>query len=110
MTDEERRNRNPAIEVVRTTFAEIETHPIVTAADLEPHKVYVVQSARNIATLNYMGKGRSLHPVTFDLIATHHFHGPRAGLNVFLAAQPDGSFTDAEGTRITIRRWTGEDQ
>lgn len=110
MTEEERRNRNPAVEIVRTPLAELEKHPIVTAQELELHKVYVVQGARNIATLNYMGKRRLLHPITFDVVVTYHFHGPRANLNVYLAAVSDGSFTDAEGTRITVRRWTGADQ
>ena len=107
MTDDERRNRNPAIEVVRTT--EIEKHPVVTAAELEKHRVYAIQSARYVTTMNYMGATLAMHPVTLDTVKVHHFHGPRARLDVFLAAQPDGSFTDATGTRLTVRRWTGED-
>ena len=109
MTDEERRNRNPAVEIVRTTPAEFEKHPVVTAAGLELHRVYVVQSAKLVTTLNYMGKVPLLDPVSLDVIVTHHFHGPRANLDVYLAAMPDGSFTDAVGTRITVRRWMGED-
>ena len=81
----------------------------MTAAELELHRVYVVQSAKHITTLNYMGPTLALDPVTLDTVKVHHFHGPRAALDVYLAARPDGSFTDAVGTRITIRKWTGED-
>lgn len=110
MTDEERRNRNPKVEVVRTSLTEIEAeHPRVTSAELEIHRVYLLQSARNISTLNYMGRRHLLHPVTLDAVTTHHFHGPRAALDVFLVANPDGSFSDAVGTRITVRRYTGTD-
>ena len=110
MTDEERKNRNPAVEVVRTTLAQIEAMPIVTAAELEMHKVYVLQSARHIATLNYAGATLALNPVTLDTVCVHHFHGPRIPIDVFIHAQPDGSFADAVGTRITVRRWMGADQ
>jgi hypothetical protein len=107
MTEDERRNRNPAPETVATT---LEAHLIVRASELELHRVYIVQSARHIVTLNYMGSQWSLHPVTLDTVKTHHFHGPRVGLDVYLLANPDGSFADAEGTRLTVRRWTGADQ
>ena len=111
MTDEERKNRNPAVEAVRTTLEELEaTHPVVTASELELHKVYIIQSIRHIVTLNYMGSGLAMHPITLDTMKIHHFHGPRAGLDVFIAACPDGSFTDASGTRLTVRKWMGDDQ
>jgi hypothetical protein len=110
MTDEERRNRNPAVEVVPITLAEIEAMPIVRAAELELRKVYVIQTARHVATLNYMGTTLKMNPVTLDTVKVHHFHAPRIPLNVFIHATPDGSFADAVGTRITIRRWMGEDQ
>lgn len=110
MTEDERRNRNPAPEFAPTTLEAVEReHPQVTAAELELHRVYVVQSAKNIATLNYMGKKPALHPVTLDTVLVHHFHGPRVHLDVYLAAQPDGTFTDATGTRLIVRRWTGPD-
>jgi len=109
MTEDERKNRNPAVEVVRTTLAEIEAMPAVTAAQLELNRVYVIQGARNIATLNYGGATLGIHPVTLDAMKLHHFFGPRMGLHVFLAAREDGSFTDVDGTRIVVRLWTGED-
>ena len=109
MTEEERKNRNPAPERVRLTLAEIEAMPLVAAAQLERHRVYVVASARYVTTLNYMGVTHAIHPLTLDTVTVHHFHGPRVGLDVFLAAVGDGQYTDAEGTRITVRRWTGED-
>lgn len=107
MTDEERKNRNPKPEV--EAVPDIEIYPRVTADDLELHRVYVVQGQRFVTTLNYMGRRVLLHPVTLDAVLTHHFHGPRANLNVFLAAKDDGTFTDAVGTRIVVRRYTGAD-
>jgi hypothetical protein len=111
MTEDERRNRNPAPEFTEIkTPADLEVHPIVRASELELHRVYVVQSARHIVTLNYMGAAWTLHPVTLDTVKTHHFHGPPVGLDVYLVAKSDGSFSDAEGTRLTVRRWMGKDQ
>lgn len=83
--------------------------PLVAAAQLELHRVYVVASDRHITTLNYMGRTHKLHPVTFDSVTVHHFHGPRVGLDVYLAAVGDGRYTDASGTKITVRLWTGAD-
>ena len=96
-------------EIVRTTKEEIEAMPAVSAAQLELHGVYVIQSPRHLATMNYMGKKNALHPVTLDAVVVHHFQGPRIRLDVFLMAV-DGHFTDADGTKLTVRRWTGEDQ
>jgi hypothetical protein len=114
VTEDERRNRNPAVEKVRDL---VENHPVVTAAELELHHVFlleskgwVLESKRWVVTLNYMGTRHLIHPVTFDTVAAHHFHGPRANLDVFLTAKPNGKFEDAVGTEITVRRWTGADQ
>lgn len=109
MTEDERRNRNPKMEVVRTTRAEIEAMPAVGVADLEMHRVYVVQSEKHITTLNYLGATHLFDVQVMDVVRVHHFHGPRVGMDIYLAARPDGSWRDAVGTRITVRKWTGED-
>jgi hypothetical protein len=110
MTEDERRNRNPAVEIARATLEAIERdHPKVTAAELRLHRVYVIHSPKHICTLNYMGVRPVMHPVSLDVVEAHHFHGPRANLDVYLVAKPDGSFEDAAGTRLTVRLWTGED-
>jgi len=109
LTDDERRNRNPAVERMTITRAEIEAMPPVAAADLEEFRVYVLQSARNITTMNYKGRTAAIHPYTFDTVLVHHFHGPRANVDVFLAAVGGGQYTDAHGTKITVRLWTGAD-
>lgn len=106
MTDDERKNRNPAPEI---TTVELEDCPELHVADLELHRVYILQGERVVCTLNYMGKTLSLHPFTLDTIMTHHFHGPRVNVNVFLQAQPDGTLKDAEGHKVTIRRYAGPD-
>jgi hypothetical protein len=86
-----------------------EAYPQVTAAELERHRVYVISGARVHATWNYEGTRHTLHPKTLDAIVVHHFHGPRLNLDVFLQACADGTFTDAVGTRIVVRRYTGAD-
>lgn len=111
MIEDERRNRNPAVEIERTTLDAIEAeHPRVMASELELHRVYVIQSAKHICTFNYMGTRHVLDPVTLDVIFAHHFHGPRANLDIDILAKSDGSFTDGTGTRLTVRRWMGADQ
>jgi hypothetical protein len=109
LTEDERRNRNPKPEVSRVTREEIEAMPAVPADRLERHRVYVLQSPRNIAKFNYLGKTHAIHPVTLDTVTVHHFHAPRVGLDVFLAAVGDRQYTDADGTKIVARLWTGED-
>jgi hypothetical protein len=106
MTEDERSNRNPAIEVAPFDPS---AHPVVRAAELERFHVYILESARYASTWNYIGVVHTLHPVTLDAVPAYHFEGPRADLNVFLLSMPDGSFSDLAGTRIVIRRYIGED-
>ncbi len=106
MTEEERRNRNPAVEALRFVAEE---HPAVTGSELELHRVYVLQSARFAATLNYVGHDCAFNLGSREFVDLHHFHGPRVNIDVFLRAMPDGSFQDAKGHRVTVRRWTGPD-
>lgn len=107
MTDDERRNRNPAPEACSLP---IQDCPELRTADLELHKVYILQGPARAASLNYMGKRLSRDPRTLDTVMTYHFHGPRVGLHVFLKAGPEGSLQDADGNKITLRKYTGPDQ
>ena len=106
MTDDERKNRNPAPEVGTYDLAEC---PELLASDLELHRVYILQGQRYAASLNYMGKVHALDPVSLDTIVCHHFHGPRVGINVYLRASPDGTL-HAGTEKITLRRYSGPDQ
>ena len=66
-----------------------------------------MQAEGIIATLNYMGSRIMLHPQTLDAVRLHHFHGPRADVNVFLAQVGDG-FGDLDGdTPVIIREYRG---
>ena len=106
MTEDERKNRNPAPEVARYNP---DDHPPVTASELELHRVYVLEGPRRVATMNYMGLGPSLDTRTWQPCMTHQFRAPRIGLDVFLMENEDGSLRDGDGNRITLRRWTGPD-
>jgi hypothetical protein len=55
-----------------------------------------------------MGEVWSLDPRTLQPIRTHHFHGPRANVDVCLLAHPDGTLHDAEH-KVTLLRYTGPD-
>jgi hypothetical protein len=111
MTDEERRNRNPKPETERTTLAEVEAnHPqVMSPSELELHQVYVIQSAKYISTWNYVGVRHLMHAVTLDAVVVHCFHAPRVNADACFEAKPDGTYRDAVGTRIVIRKWTGKD-
>jgi hypothetical protein len=110
VTDDERRNRNPAVEYFPTTRAEIEALPELHVADLELHRVYILQSARHIVTMNYMGKVQALHAETGDVVVCHQFHGPRVGITVNLVARNGCLYTGRMGDeKITLRKFTGPD-
>lgn len=108
MTDEERKNRNPPVEVVVTTWGEIEACRELHCMDLEPQRVYILQGKAHVATLNYAGQGVVVDPHG-DPVTIHRFYGPRAGVFVYLRERPDGTVEDGEGTKITLREYTGED-
>lgn len=107
MTDDERKNRNPKPEAFKLNLADC---PELHVPDLELHRVYILHGPRIACTLNYMGKGLSLNPITLDTVVTHHFRGPRANVDVFLQAGPGGTLQDGEGHKITLRKYTGPDQ
>lgn len=106
MTDDERMNRNPAVEIVAVKLGDC---PELKASDLVPNHVYILHSPRYCASLNYLGKVHALDPRTLDAIVLHHFFAPRIGLNTHLHARPDGALEDQSGTRIVIRKYTGPD-
>jgi hypothetical protein len=109
MTEEERLNRNPAPEVVKMTWAELEAMPEVLAPALELHRVYIMQGERTISTFNYMGKVMAMNPLTFDVQPGYRFHGPRVNVDACLTAWPDGTLHDMAGNKITVRLFTGAD-
>lgn len=100
MTDEERKNRNPAPEM--GTF-DVDECPEVFIKDLEVGRVYILQGKRAV-TLNYMG--------SFDVgVIAYVFAGMRAELVVSLCERPDksGTLEDGRGVKVTIRKYTGPD-
>lgn len=101
------------VEVDEVTQAEIESaHPLVAARELRLNHVYVLHSERHRTvyfTLNYGGSRHLPHPVTLDTVRAHLFHGERVSAGLILIANPDGSFSDFKGTRITVRRYIGTD-
>ena len=110
MTDEERRNRNPKVETTTMNREDFEKIPEVRTADLELRRAYILEGPRVVATFNYMGKERTINPVTLDAVMAYRFRGPRANINIALLAAPDGTLMDLEGHKITIRKYEGPDQ
>jgi len=106
MTDEERKNRNPAPEV--DTFR-YEDCPELHIGDLELNHVYILQGSGFVASWNYIGKVRITNPVTLDVATIYRFHGPRVNLTVGLMGMPDGTLQDGSGQKITLRRYSGPD-
>jgi hypothetical protein len=99
MTEEERKNRNPApekMEMNRETLRELHI------SDLERYKVYILAGKRNAATMNYFGCLASVIYV---------FRGPRVHLSVFLRerANEPGALEDGEGNKVTIYAYEGPD-
>ncbi len=107
MTDDERANRNPAVEVYPLKLADC---PEIHADKLEADRVYIVESEKGVfVSLNYMGKGPVLDPRTLDVCVAHCFYGPRANLRVAFLPQPDGTLADGEGHIVRIREYNGPD-
>lgn len=104
------------VEVVQVSQGEVESeHPLVTARELELNHVYVLHSETRrtfYMTMNYHGSRHMIHPFTLDAVVGHLFGGERANTGmhgVVMMANPDGSFSDFKGTRVTVRRYTGSD-
>ncbi len=104
MTDEERKNRNPAVEY--DTFRE-EDHPEVHADNLGSGHVYILQGPKHAASLNYMGL--KVTRVGSSNIEAHVFYGPRVNVTITLRQRPDGALEDGDGNKITIREYRGPD-
>lgn len=111
MTDDERRNRNPDVEVCRITQAEIDAFPLIDDwHKLRVHQVYVLISAHVVATFNYRGMSLGLDAATLLFCEACHFRGPRANLDVFLRPMPDGTLQDGvTGETIVVREYQGPD-
>ena len=77
--DEERRNRNPKVETTTMKREDLEKIPELRTADLELHRVYILQGPRVVATFNYMGKERTISPVTLDAVVAYRQGGPSYG-------------------------------
>lgn len=106
MTEEERRNRNPAIE---SSPFDPEAHPVVKVTELRKYGVYILQSDRHVITVNYLGQRLALDPIELNIVIAHIFAAPRAGVEFAMLANDDGSVRDLEGNRIVLRFFTGED-
>ncbi len=106
MTDEERRNRNPAPEFLPYNPAE---HPEMRVSDLEQYKVYILEGNSIVASMNYMGQVPAFNLVTLQPVVAYLFDAPRAGIEVTLLATPEGTLVDTEGHKITLRKFTGPD-
>jgi hypothetical protein len=105
MTEDERRDRNPAPEVGSLKLAEC---PELRVDDLVLHRVYILHGSRMAGTFNYMGVQPTLDPVSLDTMMCHAFFGPRIGLKVALLAR-DGYLYAGDGQKITLRKYSGAD-
>jgi hypothetical protein len=120
VTEEERKNRNPAIERIELKREDLRELHI---CDLEQFKVYILSGRSQAATMNYMGTVPTMNYMgtvpTMNYMGSadgwvgtgYHFHGPRANVNAILRSRPDGSGTleDGAGVKITIYEYTGPD-
>lgn len=103
---EERKNHDSSLEVSDFQAAD---HPEISASGLEVGHVYILQGQRVIATFNYVGQQFALNPLTGLPMVCHCFEGPRADLHIALIAYEDGTLHDAEGHKIILRKYTGDD-
>lgn len=104
MTDEERKNRNPAPEMYRTNFDEA---PELLIKDLEPGRVYILLGEQRpvAVTFNYIGSFQ-----VFGRTA-YRFAAPRIRMMLVLFERPDdpGALEDGRGIKVTILKYTGPD-
>lgn len=107
MTDEERKNRNPAPETLRVRLADC---PEIPVGELEMNRVYILQTKSFAASLNFVGTQITQNPITLDAERAYKFYGPRIDMRVALRLHPDGCLQDLEGNRITLRKYNGPDQ
>lgn len=101
------RNRQLPVEIERT--ADLSLYPPIPLSELSYGHVYVLESPRFVVTMNYIGTVPIRHPQTGEPTLCWHFHGPRVAAHIHLLKDPSGSLTDLAGTKITLRRYTGED-
>jgi len=106
MTEDERKNRNPAPEMMRFDAAGLKE---LNLSDLVVHHVYVLHQVKYAATLNYMGT--VVDPADGAVAYHFHAHAPRLPLDVFLRARPsgDGTLEDGRGVKVTIYAYEGPD-
>lgn len=110
MTDDERRNRNPAPELHSMSAEDFEANcPELHVADLKLTHVYILEGERLIASFNYLGKRPVLDPASLDTVVCHAFGGPRTGALVYLQARADGCLYAGDGKKIKLRKYSGPD-
>lgn len=109
MTDEERRTRTPAPEVMAINAKE---HPVVRPGELELHKAYMLHGPppHPAFTLNYMGRRDATKQSTGEVVSAHVFWGPRIA-GVFVLEEREGADTlfNGDGEPVTVRLWKGPD-
>lgn len=106
MTEDERRNRNPAPEWGRVNLTD---HPEVRAHELELNRVYLLHRGDMGMTMNYAGKMQLMNKRTLETVMAHCFYGPRNLSSIALMAEADGTLHDDSGKKVTVRRYTGPD-
>lgn len=109
MTDDERANRNPAVEISSMTGAELTAMPRVAFWELQLFHVYVLQSPKHLVTMNFMGLENGLDPATMMPVVAARFSAPRIELEVLFELQPSGALVTGDGTEIIVREYTGTD-
>ena len=71
----------------------------LTAPELTPRTVYVLsKEGRPAITLLFMARTGTLA----------HFYGGSINMNLLLLIQPDGTFQDDSGMKVTVSEYLGE--